>query len=174
MLGDKMNLNRKQIYAGVVILMATVAVGSIVFNGQFATVNLHTNDVIDYTGDVKENKIMMQKGHTIVIPVSIMSPKEKSYDLKVGITSTGNETILAIADKANMPKGISATVDKKFVNLQATAEKGIAQRDSVNVTITVSPDAKVGTYPLSLVLSRDLGNGMTSQSTTYLYIDVGE
>ncbi|HEX5457137.1 MAG TPA: hypothetical protein VFX64_01985 [Candidatus Nitrosotalea sp.] len=169
-----MNLKRKQIYVSAITLIATVAVCSIVFNGQFATANLHTTDVIDYTGDVKESKIMIQKGHTIVIPVSIMSPKEKAYDLKVGITSTGNETMLAIADKANMPKGISASIDKKIVNLQATTEKGIAQRDSVNVTITVSPDAKVGTYPLSLVLSRDLGNGMTSQSTTYLHIDVGE
>lgn len=172
MLGDKMKPSKKQIYFSIATVAAIFVVGTFIVNEQYASASLHTTQVIDYTGDVPNHVYTMKKGQTLIIPVSIMAAKEKSYDLKVGVTSAGTENIFAITGNETMPQGITATVDKKVINLQATTEKGIAQRDSVNMTIIVNPDAQVKKYPLSFVLSNDLGNGVTSHTATYVYINV--
>ncbi|QLH11283.1 hypothetical protein [Nitrosarchaeum sp. AC2] len=108
---------------------------------------------------LNENRVLtVNRGETIQIPVAIHAAMEKSKNLKFGITSDGQETILALTGESILPDGIRANSDKSSFGFEALEQVGVTQRDSANITISIDVNAKAGEYPLSLVLYEKKGD----------------
>lgn len=127
--------NRKQTYLTIGILAAVAAVlGGAVINQQQIAANEITTTLIDYTVDLPPglpDPIVMKKGQTRVIPLTIMAPIEKPLNVKVGVVAEGEEAAFTGIGQENLPIGISATIDKREVNLPAQAGQGLANRGTI-------------------------------------------
>lgn len=108
---------------------------------------------------LNEKRILtVNRGETKQVPVAIHAAMETSENLNFGITSDGQETILALTGESMLPEGIRISSDKSSFVFEASDQTGITQRGSANIVIDVDINAKSGEYPLSLVLYKKTEN----------------
>jgi|GEM_PF-5929350 hypothetical protein len=112
---------------------------------------------IDYSLSIPVRNIVMTANETVVIPVGVSYPQEKSLHIKTGVTVPHNESFFIDTGKDNLPVGISAVLDKRTVDLPALATKGDAIRDTFNLKISVSQNAQPGKHTIAVVVYEDNG-----------------
>ncbi|MBI5146454.1 MAG: hypothetical protein HZA84_04465 [Thaumarchaeota archaeon] len=177
-----MQTRKKVIYIGLVIaIVASVSIGMSVLNQTPQAIAIPAAEQkepmtteVDFSAEIQDEPILVKKGQSVIIPVDIYAPNEKSMNFKVGTTEVGQEATFALTDKAKLPDKISAKLDKKDIHLIANTEKGLAKRDQINLTLDVDPNAKTGLQTMSFILSLDRGNGNISQSIEYFQVNVQE
>lgn len=143
---------KKSIYLPIIALVVVASTVGITYVYSQPNDTKVTEIETFYTASPIPVDIIMKPGETQVIPVDIMGPKEKSLNMKVGVTSVGHEPQLVLQDEQILPMGISVALGKKSYDLPATSEQGFAKRDINTITISVGTNTKAGDYPLSFVL----------------------
>jgi hypothetical protein len=145
------------ILAGIIV---SAAAGLLVSTVQTTKASTLLDKSINFSvGNLPDSPIIMKKGETRIIPFTVMSLGQEPLNLKITATERGKEGIALASQKEMLPQGISAVVSKTSENLPAGTQTGIIDRDTVNLTISVDPMAKDGTYHLSVVLSQDDDTG---------------
>lgn len=151
------SMNKKQILVAVIASAIVAIAGGVVLYPQQTVANTSQEGSTDFSALIAEDPIIMKKGESKTIPVEIYAAKEKSLNLKIGLSEGGKELGFQLNEEEKLPDGISASVDKKVEKFQAEKEKGIDNRDTIYVSITTSPTVKAGTYTLALTMVRDDG-----------------
>lgn len=151
----------------ITILGMIAIVGIMGLNQGILAENLVGSE-IEYSASMSDRQIIMNPGETRVIPINVAYPQEKSLHVKVGVTTQHNESFFIATGIDNLPSGITATLDKKIMDLPATTSKGFAERDTNSLSLSVSKDVKPGLYDLSVVLFEDNGQS----SFRYITVEV--
>lgn len=123
---------------------------------------------MDYALSIPVGTIVMKTNETRVIPLGVDYPQEKSLHVTAGVTIPHNESLFIETGNSKLPPGISAVLDQKTIDLPTTASTGSAIRDTLNLKISVSPDAQPGKYQLAVLMFEDNGQG----SSRYLNLEV--
>lgn len=178
-----MTMSKKQIYLSIGIVAAVASlVGSVLLYEQQTTANEFPTTLIDYGVDVPpglEDPIKIQKGQTRVIPLTLMAPKEKPLNVKIGVVAEGEEATFSSVGLDKLPAGLSAILDKRNINLpaEAAAQPGNGfpvNRGTIQLALTAGPDMKTGVHSIVVMLVQELENGEKTESGKFLRIDVQE
>lgn len=162
------------------VAVVAVLVGGFLVKDQLTTASETPTTLIDYHVDVPpglDDPIVMKKGETRVIPLSVMAPREKPLNVKVGVVAEGEEVTFSAVGLDKLPLGLSATLDKRNISLPAEAQAGNgfpAKRDTILLTLTAGSDMQSGVHSIVVMLVQELENGDRTESGKYLRIDVRE
>lgn len=123
---------------------------------------------MDYALSIPTGDIVMKANETRVIPIGVDYPQEKALHVTAGVTIPRNEAAFISTGDAKLPLGISAALDQKVVDLPATASIGSVIRDTLNLKISISPDAQPGKYQLAVLMFEENGQG----SSRYINLEI--
>ena len=125
-----------------------------------------SQDVLD-----DSRMVTVARGGTLQIPVDVYAELDKTTAVSFGVTSDGQESILAIMGKSILHEGIQVTTGKSSFAFPVEEQIGIDERGSTTITISVGTNAVPGAHPLSLVLY-EMQSGYAKMSTEYFTLIV--
>jgi hypothetical protein len=167
---------KRSIVLLLILAIGVTSVGGFVFADQlFVEKDKHV--IVDFTANIPDGPFTIKKGDTKVIPIEVMTPRNKDVDLQVYVNEPEDISQPGPQTEEKFSPGIAVNVEKKSVKVAheigTTADIGTDYkvRDTLPLSISVSKDATVGDHIISVTLFEDKNNDRKF-ITFYLHVNV--
>jgi len=155
-------------------IAAVVAVAGIISGSAIAApTEVALKTIIEFSAEVPDNEVTMKKGESRTIPVDIYAPTDESLNVKFYVSEPEELGSVKGLFSDKTSKGVSVSTEKRDISLpSAFAENAkIAKRETVDMTVTIGPEAQTGEHTLALTLVDADNKGFV---TRFFRVDVVE
>lgn len=155
-------------------LLAVAAISGVAMVSYSDSISANESDIRihekSYRIEAPENVFTVKTGSSIIIPVDAVVMNDYAKDLKFIVTEAVDFPYYPDEmDTVVFTRGLDASVSKDTIRGEATQGKEFSVRDTVDVTVTVSPDAELGERTLAVTLLSDSGSYQR-----YLHLNIVE